>query len=669
MVRKRKNVRSFLDRVKELFLGSADRAVPGTPRRLRFEGLENRRVMATDVGLLAGHVYRDTNGSGQWESGEAGLEQAQVQLWRDNGDGVLNTAADTLVSTVSTNAAGAYSFGNLALGDYFLRRPAQTLAGGQNKGIQLTEKISSKIHIAALKMVIDDFDSPSSQTAAADTTNDNAPATSIASGLDSSKTIGGEREIITNFTGDAEGPGILASARVGTINVKGKPEGLLLLDATSSAKGTYTLVWDGADGIATTTPNLNAGLPGVNLTADGADHLRIKLNSLDLPGAVVRVTVYTDATHFSTGTVALLPRVIDGEAQAGGNTDYRFDFSGAGQGGFQLGVGATGGANFTSVRAVVMSIDVPSDVDARLELLGAYGSANEVADLAVDEVDVSVDKQVDNPTPTVGTLVNYVLTVSNAATLPNGKPAAKATGVTVDDTLFTSHIASGKLSYVSDNSNGSFNAANGVWNVGEINPGQSKSIIVTMRVNQAALPSVTNTMKIVSVFQPDPDTNDWTDSETITPTYVDIAVTKTVDTTVPLINTNAVFTITVTNNGSGTATGVSLFDAWSSGLAYGSSSATQGSFDPATKVWTVGTIGVGQTFTLTVTTTVTSSAAQMNTVEVFTADQTDVDSAPNNGRAGEDDIASVALQPQVPIPQGDPTPQATPLSKRWFLAR
>lgn len=894
MTRTRQSRLSFLARVKELLFGSPEHERPKTRRRLRFEGLEGRQLLAADLGTITGHVFRDTSGDGKWQSGEAGISQVSVQLWRDNGDGVLNTASDTLVKSLKTDAGGVYNFNNLDLGDYFLRRPGQTLVGGTNPGIKLTQRVSSRIHISALKTVIDNFDTPTSQTAAADTTNNNAPVTSVAGGLLGSNTIGGEREILTNFTGDSEGPGILASARVATINVNGSPAGLLLLDATSSAKGTYTLVYDGTDGNASMTPNLSPGLGGVSLRAGGADHLRINVNSLDLPGAVVRVTVYTDATRFSTGTVTLIPRVVDGVGQGGGLVDYHFNFDGSGEGGFQTGTGAAGGANFASVRAVVMSIDVPSDLDARLELLGAYGAANETVDLAANEVDLSVDKQVDNATPTVGTLVNYTLSVSNALKLANGKTSGQATGVTLDDTLFTSLVASGKLSYVSDTSGGAFNTSTGVWTVGTLSAGQTKSIVVTMRVNKSAMPSVDNTLQLKTLHQLDVDTDDWTDTAKITPKHVDIAVAKTVNndhpdkndpvvftitaknvgtanaqnvkltdvfsslddysvgtittsagtydaatgvwtidvlnagqsvtltvsgvadgcdpftntasllsigggavdtnasnnsasvtvtpqqvdlgviktvtvnptpsqanpevtfkivvtnsgpdaatgvvvadqmpagltfisassaaynsatgrwnvgtvtsgasktltiiarlnagaTTPSISNTASVqaldqcdknkandsstvsvspqvidlsvtksvnnaspnlneqvtFTITVTNSGPNAATGVSLFDAMSSGLTYVSSSATRGSLDPATHIWTVGTVGVGQTFTLTINAIAASTDQQMNTAEVITADQFDVDSTPNNGRGGEDDIASVVVQAQA----------------------
>ena len=261
----RKHRRSFLGRIRDLFFGASDDSLPDNRRTLRLEGLERRTLLAGDVGLLTGHVYRDANGNGHWDGGEAGIDQVQVQLWRDNGDGAFNASSDVLVTSATSNTSGAYSFSSLDTADYFARRPAQVLAGGMNAGLHLSEKVSAKLHVDALKTVIDDFNTPTSQTAAADTTNDGVPATSLASGLLGSSVIGGEREIVTNFTGEAEGPGILASARVATINVNGAQEGLLMLDATSSAKGTYTLVWDGTDGSASATPNTSGGLGGVNL--------------------------------------------------------------------------------------------------------------------------------------------------------------------------------------------------------------------------------------------------------------------------------------------------------------------------------------------------------------------------------------------------------------------
>jgi hypothetical protein len=86
MTRSRHQRRSFLARVKELLFGSSEAERPQTRRRLKFEGLEGRQLMAADVGTISGHVFRDTSGDGKWQAAEVGISQAKVQLWRDNGD-------------------------------------------------------------------------------------------------------------------------------------------------------------------------------------------------------------------------------------------------------------------------------------------------------------------------------------------------------------------------------------------------------------------------------------------------------------------------------------------------------------------------------------------------------------------------------------------------------
>ena len=123
------------------------------------------------------------------------------------------------------------------------------------------------------------------------------------------------------------------------------------------------------------------------------------------------------------------------------------------------------------------------------------------------------------------------------------------------DTTFLSLISSGKLSYVSDNSLGAFNSANGVWTVGNLPTGQTRSIVLTMRVNSAAMPTVYNTLSLTSLSQIDVDTNDWTDKVTITPKNVDIAVSKTVNNAHPNHADPVVFTVTAKNLGTAAATG------------------------------------------------------------------------------------------------------------------
>ena len=44
-----------------------------------------------------------------------------IDLYKDDGDGVLNKATDTLVDRQQTAANGSYTFANVADGDYFIQ--------------------------------------------------------------------------------------------------------------------------------------------------------------------------------------------------------------------------------------------------------------------------------------------------------------------------------------------------------------------------------------------------------------------------------------------------------------------------------------------------------------------------------------------------------------------
>ena len=63
------------------------------------------------------------------------------------------------------------------------------------------------------------------------------------------------------------------------------------------------------------------------------------------------------------------------------------------------------------------------------------------------------------------------------------------------------------------------------------------------------------------------------------------------------------YTITLTNNGTLAATGVQVRDLLPASLTYVSSTASQGSYSNSTGIWTVGTVAVGATLTLTITVT------------------------------------------------------------------
>lgn len=87
--------------------------------------------------------------------------------------------------------------------------------------------------------------------------------------------------------------------------------------------------------------------------------------------------------------------------------------------------------------------------------------------------DLAVTKTVDNTTPDAGTTVVFTVTANNLRQI-------NASGVTVYDKLpngytYQNHVASA----------GTYNPATGVWNIGNLNAGQSRTLTITALVNQA----------------------------------------------------------------------------------------------------------------------------------------------------------------------------------------
>jgi gliding motility-associated-like protein/uncharacterized repeat protein (TIGR01451 family) len=124
----------------------------------------------------------------------------------------------------------------------------------------------------------------------------------------------------------------------------------------------------------------------------------------------------------------------------------------------------------------------------------------------------------------------------------------------------------------------------------------------------------------------------------------DLNIVKTVNDTIPVFRHQVVFTIVVTNNGPVTATGVAVTEVLQSGFTYVSSSATTGTYDPLTGVWTIGTLLNGATATLTITATVIENGNYVNTVVVY-------GNEPDNNLA--DNNSSVEVHPwDFFIPEG-----------------
>jgi uncharacterized repeat protein (TIGR01451 family) len=205
------------------------------------------------------------------------------------------------------------------------------------------------------------------------------------------------------------------------------------------------------------------------------------------------------------------------------------------------------------------------------------------------------------------------------------------------------------VTYVSDSSGGSYDAASGVWTVGPLAAGGSASLDITVTVDVVG--AIANTAEVETADQPDPDSipgnsvpsEDDQASVTLEGVQIDLELTQAVSATQVTPGDPVTFTITLVNRGPSNATGVAVSDLLPAGVVYQVDTPSQGTFDSATGVWSVGSLPVGASVTLDVSAIVTTVGTHTNTAQVSAANEPDVDSTPANNVAAEDDQDSVQV--------------------------
>ena len=117
-------------------------------------------------------------------------------------------------------------------------------------------------------------------------------------------------------------------------------------------------------------------------------------------------------------------------------------------------------------------------------------------------------------------------------------------------------------------------------------------------------------------------------------------MSKTVDVFRPHVGDTVTFTVTVTNLGPNTATKVIVNDRLPAGFTYVSAIPSQGSYDPATGIWVVGTVTTAVPQTLQLLAKATVATPLTNTAGIRSADQFDPDLTNNS--------AKITITPFVP---------------------
>lgn len=114
---------------------------------------------------------------------------------------------------------------------------------------------------------------------------------------------------------------------------------------------------------------------------------------------------------------------------------------------------------------------------------------------------------------------------------------------------------------------------------------------------------------------------------------VDLAIEKEVDNTLPSIGETVTFTITLTNNGTTTSSNIIINELLPNGYAYNAHVASAGTYDNSSQLWTIASLDVGNTATLTLTVTVLDSDDYTNIVQITSLSQTDTNLANNSAEA------------------------------------
>jgi uncharacterized repeat protein (TIGR01451 family) len=235
--------------------------------------------------------------------------------------------------------------------------------------------------------------------------------------------------------------------------------------------------------------------------------------------------------------------------------------------------------------------------------------------ITVNYPDLEITKTVDNTQPLEGETIEYTIQIKHLNTTD-----IDATNVLVED------ILSNDLTYVSDDSGGSYNNTSGVWNVGTLTPGQTKEVNISVIVNSGTSGmSIDNIASLLSFDQNDLNATNNQDNQVINVATADLEMTKTVNDNTPDEGQAIVFTLNIKNNGPADATSLIVNDLLPAGLTYVSDD-SGGTYNSATGVWTVGNLNDGGQLQIKITATVDAGTAAQtitNTASIASFDQVD----------------------------------------------
>lgn len=149
----------------------------------------------------------------------------------------------------------------------------------------------------------------------------------------------------------------------------------------------------------------------------------------------------------------------------------------------------------------------------------------------------------------------------------------------------------------------------------------------------------------------------------------DLSLSKALIGSPPTQGGTAVWRLVVTNNSTSTdtATNVIVRDTYPAGFTFSSASG-DGSYNSSNRQWTIPSLAPGESATLTLTGTISSSAGTnvTNVAEIIASSVSDPDSTVNNGVTSEDDYATASFSVQSGRSPGVPPVLSCPAGRSTF---
>ncbi|WP_407413763.1 DUF11 domain-containing protein, partial [Methanobrevibacter sp.] len=233
------------------------------------------------------------------------------------------------------------------------------------------------------------------------------------------------------------------------------------------------------------------------------------------------------------------------------------------------------------------------------------------------EADLEVEVLVSNATPNLNDKITWTVIVTN-----NGPDTAVNTQV--------SYKLPEGLVYNGDNSGGAYDVNTGIWNIGNLEPGQTVILNVDTSVIVPGIDITCNASVSSDTFDPNMN-NNYANNSTRVP-MADLELIKTVNVDHAYVGDQIIFNTEVINHGPDAAVNVIVFDNLPSELEVIDFVPSKGTYDKNTGIWTIGYLAPGEKVTLSVVTKALKEGTYTNAAFV-SSDTYDPNMSNNNGSA------------------------------------